>query len=334
MKRRLTLLLCLTVLLAAPWAGGRSEGQRYGAWLPYWEISDAMDEAEALSGTLDTAVAFACIFDAKDQPLMLSDADTLYTLLTDALTGTDTAVYLSVVNDVELAPGQYDNKSVDLLNRLFADDLAMSNHLEALTALIDRYGLTGLELDYENLKSDTDLWSRYAAFLTRLWTVCERDGVQLRVVLPWDAPKYATLPVGPIYSVMCYNLYGYHSGPGPKADTAFLQTTCALYASQPYRARMAFATGGFSWCEGDVTALTQVQAAELLSQAQVTPTRDAASAVLTAAYTQDGATHTVWYADAQTLAAWRAVCEGYGFTDFDLFRLGGNDLTDWQSKLN
>ena len=152
-------------------------------------------------------------------------------------------------------------------------------------------------------------------------------------MLPWDTPKYAALPVGPEYTVMCYNLYGYHSGPGPKADLDFLKTTCELYAALPVKARMAFATGGFDWHGDQIDALTQAQAVALLNDAQATPTRDANSAALTATFTADGETHEVWYADAQTLAAWRDACAAYGFTGFDLFRLGGNDLEDWQSVL-
>ena len=93
--------------------------------------------------------------------------------------------------------------------------------------------------------------------------MCARDAIRLRVVLPWDAPKYAALPAGPEYTVMCYNLFGYHSGPGPKADVPFLTETCALYQNQPYTTRMAFANGGFAWRDSGISALTQTEAEAL-----------------------------------------------------------------------
>ena len=333
MKKTLGAMLCIFLFAAIGFARADETAYTYGAWLPYWEYDASMGEVEALSGSLDRAVAFACLFDSEDQPLMLTDTQTLLTALTQTCAGTDASVFLSIVNDVELSPGEYDNKSAALLGRLFADDEAINLHLEALVALIDQYCLGGLELDYENLKSDTQLWAGYVKLIARAWAICDRDGVRLRVVLPWDAPKYADLPVGPEYSVMCYNLYGYHSGPGPKADFAFLKTTCELYAALPVKARMAFATGGFDWHGDQIDALTQTQAVTLLSDAQVTPTRDANSAALKATFTADGEQHEVWYTDAQTLAAWRDVCAAYGFTGFDLFRLGDNDLEDWQSVL-
>lgn len=331
MTRALCWLMGLLLLTSGCFDGALAESFRYGAWLPYWEHDASMAELDALTGKLDEAIAFECLFDSADQPKMLADSLTLLNDLTAACDGTETAVYLSIVNDIELSPDQYDNKNSDLLRRLFADDASMAAHLEALASLIDEYNLTGLELDYENLKDDTALWQNYVIFIARAWAMCERDGIRLRVVLPWDAPKYATLPKGPEYTVMCYNLYGYHSGPGPKADIAFLQTTCALYQPLGLNVRMAFATGGFDWHGGKIDALTQQGTQDVLDTACATPVRDQASGVLTATYTQDGETHEVWFADASTLSLWRDTCKAFGFTAFDLFRLGGNDVSDWEN---
>ena len=326
MKRFVPFLMCLLLLLTLPLTAAL--GGSLGVWLPYWEADDSLAELDALQGRLDSVVAFACIFDAQDRPLMLPEADALYSAVAQACAGTDSVAYLSIVNDMETAPNQYDNKSKPLLQRLLADEASISSHLEDLTALIDRYRLGGLELDYENLKGDAALWSQYAILIARLWDVCARDAIRLRIVLPWDAPKYAALPAGPEYTVMCYNLFGYHSGPGPKADIAFLNETCALYQSQPYTTRMAFANGGFAWRDSGITALTQTEAEAMLQAASVTPTRDQASQALTATFTLEGEATTVWYADAATLDAWRGVCEQSGFSASDLFRLGGNNLTD------
>lgn len=331
MRQLLCWLTGMLVIVSGCFSAARAEDLRYGAWLPYWEYDAAMEEMQTLAGRLDEVVAFAAVFDSSDHPLMLPDSSALLDGLRQTCAGTTSSVYLSVVNDVQTGQDTYDNKSADLLRRLFADESAQSQHLEDLTSLMDTYALTGLELDYENLKSDKTLWKHYADFIKRIWTLCARDGVRLRVVLPWDAPAYVTLPTGPEYSVMCYNLYGYHSGPGPKADIAFLKKTCAYYQPLCATVRMAFATGGFDWHGDQITALTQQQAEEQLSVAGAEASRDPGSGALTATYIAEGETHTLWYADAQTLATWRDVCRESGFTSFDLFRLGGNNLTDWDN---
>jgi hypothetical protein len=132
---------------------------------------------------------------------------------------------------------------------------------------------------------------------------------------------------------MCYNLFGSHGGPGPKADYEFLRNTCKLYLNVPGHVRMAFATGGFDWAGGEITDLTQEEANQQLQEAGILPERDPSSGAMKAVYKEDGIAHEIWYADGETLTLWRDTCIEYGFDSFDLFRLGGNDLDDWSSTL-
>lgn len=331
MKRLLACLLICLVPLAAM-AEAEPTGQ-CAAWLPYWEIETSLEDADALGGELELAIAFAAVFDSKDRPLMLPETEELLDELNERYQDTDTRVMLSIVNDVELEEGGYDNKSSDLLRRLFANEESVSKHITHLFHLVDEYHLSGLEIDYENIKGDTDLWARFADFIAKLYERFSAEGLALRVVLSWDAPKYIALPQGPEYSVMCYNLYGYHSGPGPKADLEFLTSTYDHYEGAADNVHMAFATGGFDWHGGEITALTQLQAEILLSNAAVAATRDIASGALYATCYWDGEEHTVWYADGQTLAIWHDSAKERGFANVDLFRLGGNSIADWFQTL-
>lgn len=325
--------LCLTACISAFFGAGAGAADSVTAWLPYWETEAATAEAAELSDDLDTAIAFAAIFDSADRPLMLPDTTALLEELKEQYRDTDTRVLLSVVNDVELSEGKYDNKSAQLLRRLFKDEESRSRHIESLFRLVDEYELSGLEIDYEAIKNDKALWKGFAAFITELYRQFSAQGLTLRVVLSWDAPKYIELPEGPEYSVMCYNLYGSHSGPGPKADIAFLKKTCKLYGEYADSTHMAFATGGYDWSVSGTTAMTQQEAQKRLQDCGVKPTRDLASGALYAVYTYEDVTHTLWYADAATLATWRAAVAKCGFDSIDLFRLGGNDLEDWKEKL-
>lgn len=331
MNKALSCTACLLLWMCSTLCAARADGFTYGAWLPYWESASALGEADLLTGRLDEAIAFACVFDQDDHPLMPPETEAMLEALQAC--ESDHAVFLSVVNDVDLGEGKYEQKSVKLLKRLLSSEKSVDSHLEALTTLVDRYSLTGLELDYENLRDDRSLWEAYVELIRRLWTVCERDGVRLRIVLPWNAPRFTELPQGPEYSVMCYNLYGYHSDAGPKADLDFLAETCALYQPMGSGVRMAFATGGFDWHGDTITALTQEEAQAQLDEAGAEPIRDEKSGALTAVYVSEEETHEVWFADAATLAIWRDTCAAASFVSFDLFRLGGNDLFDWEHAL-
>ncbi len=331
MLRRVSALILLLVTVY-PWPASYATSFSYGAWIPYWEKDKALEEARAISSGLDSIVAFMCLFDTEDRLTMPEETEEiLFELM--SLSSRHGKVFLSVVNDAERVSGGYENKSTALLSRLFSTQEQQRRHIVQLLSLIDQYKPDGLELDYENIRKDRALWSSYMKLVEALWTVCQQESIRLRVVLPWDAPRYTTLPQGPEYVVMCYNLYGTHSGPGPKADYTFLRTVCELYRVVPGSVRMAFATGGFEWTGKKVLARTQRQSEERLASVGVTPERDPESGVLHACFMEDGALCDLWYADGTTLALWRDLCAEYGYTSFDLFRLGGNDLSDMEDSI-
>lgn len=318
MKRILSTLCALLLMLP-------HQASAMGAWLPCWDASAALEEASALADQLDQVCTFAASFDQGGRLILPEEARSLLLELQVAFAGTDTEVYLSVVNDLDS-----EAKSTRLLERLLATDTSLNSHIDDLIMLVDSTRVEFLEIDYENLGSDTRLWQRFTSFIEKLYQLLEQDGISLRVVLPWDAPRYALLPHGPEYSVMCYNLYGLHSDPGPKADFAFLEEIAALYAGIP-NVRMALASGGFEWSANETRSLTQQQAETLLQRYDITPVRDETSGALTASYTLDGTSRTLWYADAQTLRLWQEHLPG--FAGFDLFRLGGNNTADWLTHL-
>ncbi len=331
MRRGIGLALVLLLGLLFP-SAGQAGGLSYGVWLPYWEIDAAMDEAKRVTGKVDTFVAFACQFNSRDQIFVPPETHEILSSLSGPPFG-DAEIFISVVNDFEVEYGKFELKSAALMRRLFGSHESQSRHIEQLISLIDTYQPDGLELDYENFDGDPDLWSSYVGLISKLWSICQREGIKLRVALESDAPKYAMFPEGPEYSVMCYNLFGSHGGPGPKADYEFLEEICKLYLNVPGRVRMAFATGGFDWTGRKTTALTQEQINRQLKQAGVEPERDPHSGAMRAVYREDGVGHEVWYADGQTLAMWRDTCLEYGYDSFDLFRLGGNDLDDLSDTL-
>lgn len=315
----LLLIVCLPVLAAA---------ENTGAWLPCWNAREAQADAKLLTEKLDTAVVFAAVFDRKGKLLYHEGVEKLMLKTRQIFAGTEAKVYLSVVNDQQNGRGGYDSKSADLVRKLLKNDRSTAQHMDELLLLLDRSEADGLELDYENFGKDTELYGRYAELIGQLYEVLSADGLGLRVVLSWDAPRYASLPEGPEYTVMCYNLYGYHSGPGPKADLAFLREVADLWRDVPGTVRMAFATGGFLWKNGKVSeALTQQAAEALLTERAVVPVRDEASGAMTASLIHDGQRAEVWYADGETLRRWRdAMSE---FDGMDIFCLGGSNTQDW-----
>ncbi len=316
----LMLLVCMPLLAGA---------ESYAAWLPYWKGMSPMEDAQALADKLDTVIAFAAVFDQKGKPVLHEGVEKLLLKARETFAGKDTKVYLSVVNDQQNGRG-YDSKTKDLLEALLKNDRTIDAHMDDLLLILDQSEADGLELDYENLGSNKKLYERYAQLIEKLYEVLSRDGLGLRVVMSWRAPQYVTLPEGPEYSVMCYNLYGYHSGPGPKADINYLQQAAELWRDVPGTVRMALSTGGFLWKGGKVElALTQQEAEALLAERGIVPERNETSGALTASFLHEGRKAVLWYADGETLRLWQT--ELTEFDGIDIFCLGGSNVRDWLS---
>ena len=146
-------------------------------------------------------------------------------------------------------------------------------------------------------------------------------------------PMDAGLCKGPEYVVMFYNLYGTHSGPGPKADFAFIEKTIKKMEALPGTKSAAFATGGCLWEDyvplgdkkGKVRNVDEAEAVQLAEKHHATPVRDEKSHALHFAYQAEGHEYVVWYADSETLNAWIGAAARGGLDRVSLWRLGGNE---------
>ena len=290
------------------------------AWLPYWDADAALEEASAFSDEVESLVCFEAFFDESGEIVLPPESETILA----QTRAYSVPVYLSLVNDVRQADGSFVQKSRDFLEENLTTSSARSAHIAKIMQLIRSTGVSGLEIDYENFKKDTELWSAFTVFLRQLYAILSHNGISLRVVMECGAPKYAAFPEGPVYICMCYNLYGYHSGPGPKADIAFLKELGESWKAVPGEVHMAFASGGFLWAGDKVEkALTEQAAAQWLEANRAEASRDPDSGALRAVV-RSGKKYTVWYADGETLRVWRDTLRAAGYSHFDLFRLGGN----------
>lgn len=301
------------------------EGVFSHTWVAYWDMAAVGPEMETLDQGLESVSFFSILFGADDSVKI--PGQTWEAI--DAAGGwyaDSKETYLTFVNDIAYDDGTYSLKDADLLRRLFADAQSMESHIDEIVSLTWEAGCDGIEIDYEAIKRDGGLWQSYAVFLTALYERATQEGLALRVVLETSALGKAQFPAGPDYVVMCYNLYGPHSGPGPKADTQFIKRIAADSAALAGGASFAFASGGFDWSgTGDVNALSEPAAAELAEVMGARVTRDEQSGALFFTYTDgSGEGHTVWFADGRTLGRWIDAASAAGVSRFSLWRVGNN----------
>nr|MBC9203573.1 glycosyl hydrolase [Paenibacillus sp. PL91] len=294
------------------------------AWLADWQWQNGLENLEVLKEGLTSLQMFAAYFDQTDSLYFTDDYDEAMpeVLKLFEQSGLD-HVYLTVVNDQILPSGESRQKDPELITRLMSSEESRRRHADELIAAAEQYGFGGVELDYERVAEED--WDKVLLFISDLYSRLKDKGKSLRVVLETRAKiEQLKMPEGPDYVMMAYNLYGFHSGPGPKADHAFIKQLTSRMAYLPGKPYIAFSVGGFDWQEaGKATALTEVQASNLAKQKGSTVRRDQASGSVYFDYTdEDQVKHTVWYADEKTLLQWIEIAQQADINKVAIWRLG------------
>ncbi|KHK03699.1 glycosyl hydrolase family 18 protein [Desulfovibrio sp. TomC] len=318
---------------AAP-AASLGPNDRITAWIADWDLASGLAEWRAHPQLFDSVRIFAAYFDQSDHAA-LSPAWT-------AALGNDvtsvfgpTPAYLTVVNDIATPTGKGNKlKDPELVRRLLATPQSRAAHIDELIRLAKRHHFAGIEIDYENVAAPT--WPDFSLFIAELYAAASPQRLAVSIVLqPQRRYLTAPLPIGPAYVLMGYNLFGSHSGPGPKATPAFLteQANSLRAIGLLGDTALALATGGFDWTEGKAAKqLTEVEAAALVAQKSAQSTRSALDGYLVSRYRDAaGKDHEVWHADAATFETLWQAARTAGFTRLAVWRLGGNApaLFDW-----
>lgn len=298
---------------------------QYSVWNAYWNLEGVEEQTEELADHIQNVNFFAAYFD-KDDKVFIPDATKEFYDANSALyRQKGWNCYLTVVNDQILADGSSSLKSTELLYRLLETEEAYQAHAEELIALVKESGYEGLEIDYENIRKDTVLWDYFMQFTKYLYDRCTQENILLRIVIESNIDTQSISWVeGPVYCVMCYNLYGTHSGPGPKADKEFLEEIMEKMRSVPGEVDYALANGGFDWDEnGGIASLTTEQAEAEAVQYQAEVIRDEASGVNHFEYEDENQDcHEVWYGDNETLQIWMGWLQSGDNWNYSIWRLG------------
>lgn len=308
----------------------------FTAWEAYWSNDAVVEETVLLQEALQKVVHFAAYFNALNELFIPDETTQIFQELKAKKLGV--AHYLSIVNDKINGDGSSSLKDTDVLYDIFANDETMSKHIETILEMALQEGYDGIEIDYEAIRQDKKLWKLFIEFSEKLYARLQENNLSMRIVLEPSAPvEEFIFPSGPEYVMMCYNLYGSGSEAGPKADKNFVKDLLNKMEHVPGEKSFAFATGGFDWDEdGNVKALTEMEAGALRDEYAVVSIRDSNSGALTFQYKdQEGTTHEVWYADGETLITWMTLVKDAGDYGISFWRLNGNQkeslnvIKDW-----
>ncbi len=290
-------------------------------WVAYWQL-DVNEEIKALDTNLTSVSYFEAYFNGENNIIIPKELLDYYEATKDA----DYHKYITFVNDVIIDKNHKSLKDVNLLQKLLDSKDSTKAHIEELITIAKQYGFDGIEIDYEQLKNNMDLWNKFYDFIEELYKRTKEEGLKLRVVLEPSLPyEQLTFVEGPEYVIMCYNLHGSADNPGEKANEEFICEIIDKTKNVPENKKFAVATGGIDWQEGEKgNSIDEKTAIELINKYNPKIRRDEKSHCIVFEYDdENNCSHEVWYADKHTLNRWLGVIYDKGYTGA-LWKLGGN----------
>ncbi|MBU5428073.1 glycosyl hydrolase [Tissierella pigra] len=301
-----------------------NENIRFSIWTTYWDTDDLEHELKPM-GKIDNICYFAAYFN-EDKILFVPKETKKSLKRIESLGNMKYGSYLTIVNDLLLADNKSSLKDTDLLYTLFATEETMNNHIEDILNIVIKERFGGIEIDYEAIKKDIKLWELFIEFIDKLYKSANGKDIPVRVVLEPNVPlDKITLPKGPEYIIMCYNLHGYGTEPGPKANKGFIEDVIKKSEGLKGDIGFALATGGYDFqSNGIVNALTEREAVELSRFYNKIPKRDESGALFFNYMDNEEVSHQVWYANKDTINYWIDIITEAGDYGISIWKIGGN----------
>ena len=300
---------------------GEDMNNEFSVWLAYWDL-DIENEIELLNEKIKNISYFESYFDKNNKLILNDDLMEFY----EKRKNSDHKSYLTFVNDKEEYSGDILLKDTEVLNDVLGSEEARSKHIDEILDIAEEHEFDGVEIDYERIKDNIELWNEYISFINELYTKANNINKEVRIILEPNTPlEKLQFSEGPTYVMMCYNLYSNNTEPGEKANPEFIQECIDRMQSVPGEKSFAIATGGIDWQDGEQgKSINEKSAKELLQKYKVYPIRDVESKCLRFKYVdENNNNHDVWYADKETLNSWLNVINKNGY-EASIWRLGGN----------
>ena len=317
--------------------GSTAMVERSIGYVAYWDQSRAVQSIGG-AGAAVTEVSPSWYAPAADGSIVVQQAG--------AVDDSAAAVAQLRTNNALILPAlaNYRDKIWDstVIGAILADPAARAAHVEHIRALVRERGFDGIDIDYEHLTAaDRD---PFTAFVTALASGLHADGKLLAVTLhpkssePGPQPKnqaqnYAA--IGRVADEVRIMLYDYHwdtSAPGALAPINWVRSVMTWAATQVPVTKLVLgaATYGYDWVGKRGTSFMW---AEIM--------RRAANNGATVQYSQTmeapwfeyvdsrGRQHTVWFENARSIAAKKAIMRDIGAIGMHYWRLGGEDPAIW-----
>jgi spore germination protein len=317
--------------------------RKVSVWLPYWNMSAALESTLANADLVRTASPFWYAI-AGDSTID-DDPGAGEESVIDALRGRGIAVVPTVT----------ESEDMRAFDGMLASAPRRTAMVRALLTIARSRDYSGLDLDFEDFAVDLhhdaaladEAAARFPAFLAEVCGALHAIGRSCTVtVMPrtsdahlywrgrlatWVYDYGALARVADRVRVMAYDEHAPGGPPGAIAPYAWVQQVVA-YASSTMpadRVELALSAYGYDWSGAAATPVTSRQAPRLAAQHGVSPTWSAAQREDTFRYAVAGGRHTVWYEGAAAEYDRARLARAAGFAGVALWAAGGEEPAIW-----
>ncbi|MBN1496269.1 MAG: hypothetical protein JXA07_05835 [Spirochaetes bacterium] len=199
----------------------------------------------------------------------------------------------------------------------------------SIANLVSRNGYAGVHLDFEYLPpEDAPLLARFLKMLRKSL----KGKITMAVFPPVGFPEkwsgfHDLKLIAPLVDeivIMCYDLHGVHTGPGPVTDTGWAEKNIeyALRLMKPDRIWLGIPAYGYRWCGAAIRTISSKQGARMAKQYSSTRHR---SGTLYLRWIDDGTRCEAYISDKQTRLQLEKISSRHGLAGIALWRLGFDD---------
>lgn len=237
-------VLALSIFLIAGSMGVAEAGPRiqFGGWVTYWDFKRGMETVDRGTGIFQDIFLFSVHLDSDGSPIAVNNESIDYISTVNHLKASGFKPWLSFVNDV-MSPDR--NKAIlkdsSTVHKIFAKDVSRRRHRREIIHLAEKYGASGVDIDYENLlPTDQLLFSR---FISELSADLKKREISLSVTVQPKIRESSSPGKGAMdwaeicqhadrLQIMLYNLHNQKTQPGPVATLDWISSVLKYAKSQ------------------------------------------------------------------------------------------------------
>jgi spore germination protein YaaH len=229
------------------------------------------------------------------------------------------------------------------IEKFLYDDALRAKHIQMLVDIAKKYGVKGVQIDYENLKAaDKDAFSKFMAELDK---AAQAGGFKTGIALPpkvdekgtWDDPQSRDYPaIGQAVDELVPMTYDCHWSTSAAGNITSPEWSemCAKYTAStmpPEKVELGYPVYGYDWVGTNGNTILWAQFMDLASKYKVNPVRDTDySQELKIDYTDEkGSRHEAWMTDSYCLEAECNIVKRNHLYGLGVWYFGAEDESFW-----